>query len=178
MLPPDERLGVAGTGISGVDGTGKAASGCRLAARARRSLQLMHRLILAVVTVAAFAVPSGAHAVSAGCTTAGVNQNTGPLSCEYRATGPGAYVAATGWPYQIAASGDRGASWRILVEEPRFGYPSSGELRTAAGDLVRISIGCWNDGRSCLGYCPPGPLHAVNCYYEGSRAGAVTAVNR
>ena len=138
----------------------------------------MQRFLLAVVTVAAFAVPSGAHAVSHGCTAAGANQNTGPLACEYRATGSGWFTAATSWPYQISASSNGGSSWRILVDEQRFGRPASGELRTLNGDLVRVSIGCWNDGRSCFGYCPPGPLHATSCYYEGSRAGAVTALNR
>lgn len=138
----------------------------------------MHRLLLAVSMVAALAAPVGSHAVSPGCTAAGVNQNTAPVACEYRADGPGWYSAMTSWPYRISASADKGASWRILVEEVGFGRPNAGELRSRPGDIVRVAIGCWNDGRACLGYCPPSALQAANCYYEGSRGGAVSAFNR
>lgn len=138
----------------------------------------MRKLMLAVLTVAAIAAPGGARAATTGCTAAGANQNTGPVACSYTAAGPGSFVAATMWPYQISASSDHGSSWRALVDEQRFGKPTAGPLATRYGDLVRVQIGCWNDGRACLGYCPPGAAHTVNCTYEGSRAGVVTALDR
>lgn len=78
----------------------------------------------------------GTHIVQAG--------SIRPWDCTYRATGPSVYVAATGNPFVIAASRDNGKTWIVLERRSRLGPPTSGTVKTKGGDLVSVSITCWN----------------------------------
>lgn len=85
---------------------------------------------------------------SEGCLALGTHSishsTVRPWDCYYRATGPSMFVASTTNPFAITVSRNDGKKWVDLTRRSGVGPPTSGFLPTRAGDLVSVSISCWD----------------------------------
>lgn len=106
-------------------------------------------LVLALVPALGAAVPDGCIAVGAQTEIGGHRS----WDCFFTATGPSYYSANTPNPYVIAISKDGGATWNEVVHPGRPGAPRTGVIRSQQGDLVSVSITCWDfvTSRPCGG---------------------------
>lgn len=114
----------------------------------RRGLRLAAcaALLAAGVVAPARATPKDIR--NEGCLAIGTHQqpvlSIRPWDCYYVATGPGTYVAATTNPFVISISKDDGVTWVDKVRFPVAGTPKQGIVPSVSGDLVSVSISCWD----------------------------------
>ena len=114
----------------------------------RRGLRLA---ACAVLLAAGAVVPARANPKdlrNEGCLAIGTHQqpvlSIRPWDCYYVATGRGTYVAATTNPFVISISKDDGATWVDKIRRPVPGPPMEGIVPSISGDLVSVSISCWD----------------------------------
>jgi hypothetical protein len=114
----------------------------------RRSTRLAAcvALVVAGLVAPAHAKPKGLR--SEGCVAIGTHSvavsGVRPWDCRFIATGSGTYVAATSNPFVISVSIDDGFHWRDIVRRASRGAPTQGRYHVNAGDLVAVSISCWD----------------------------------
>jgi hypothetical protein len=89
---------------------------------------------------------------SEGCIAVGTHavsfSTMRPWDCYYRATGPSVFVAATTNPFVISVSRNNGKTWTDLYRRATTGPPTAGDVTTKPGDLVSVSVSCWDYARS------------------------------
>ena len=109
-------------------------------------------LAIAGVVLAMLVVPSTGHAAPEGCIALGTQNvqpnNQRPWDCYFKATGESYFAADTTNPYVISVSRDGGATWIDLVRRGTIGTPAAGRLLTQPGDLVGVSITCYDYTRA------------------------------
>lgn len=90
-----------------------------------------------------------------GCIAMGTHQayhsTMRPWDCQFVATGEATYVAATPGAYVISISRDNGKTWLEVAKRAAAGPPQSGIIPSRIGDLVSVSISCWDYTRGA--YC-------------------------
>ncbi|MFP5225846.1 MAG: hypothetical protein ACLGH3_09905 [Actinomycetota bacterium] len=92
---------------------------------------------------------------SEGCVAVGTHavsfSTIRPWDCYYRATGPSVFAAATTNPFVISVSRNNGKTWTDLYKRATPGAFTAGTVATKPGDLVSVSISCWDyvRARSC-----------------------------
>lgn len=123
-----------------------------------------HRVtVLAAILAAGMALPVRADPVdrgkdlrSEGCVAIGTHQIAAggfrPWDCRFTATGPAAFIADTPGPFVISISKDEGRTWNDVIRRTTVGPPTAGQVPSVTGDLVAISISCWDytTGSYCL----------------------------
>lgn len=85
---------------------------------------------------------------SEGCIALGTHSiavsSIRPWDCRFTATGSATYVAATTNPFVISISRDDGRTWTDVVRRASIGAPTQGVVPSLPGDLVAVSISCWD----------------------------------
>lgn len=110
---------------------------------------------LVAILAAGWAVPvhakphgEGKNLRNEGCIAVGTHQiafpGMRPWDCYFTATGPSAFVATTPGAFVISVSKDDGMTWKDVVRRASAGPPTVGMVPTAPGDLVGVSISCWD----------------------------------